>query len=384
MIRATGFLPQKPALTGSLLPNNRQLREGEFWANRDINFELRRGECLGLIGRNGAGKTTLLKMLNGILKPDTGRITQKGRMGSLIALGAGFSPILSGRENIIANGMVLGLSNREIRDKMEEIIDFANLREFIDAPVRNYSSGMQMRLGFAIATVITPDILILDEVLAVGDASFRHKCYNRINKLIKRSAVILVSHSMEHIAQTATSVAVLNKGEFTYYRDPIEGITAYNNSTNDEDELETADGGTVTAFYPPVTNVHVKIPQTVEYGASMTIDVELILEEELADPIVSFTAINRNDQSVMCLHSKYNSIPFCLKKGRQTLRMGIEQLQLHPGKYKWCFGMMKRGSIEHIIWFMRAGTFSVTRNTGPIGDIPYLPISNNIEIIPRQ
>ena len=142
--------------------SERPLRKGEFWANRGISFELRRGECIGLIGHNGAGKTTLLKMLNGLIKPDTGRIEMRGRLSALIALGAGFNPILTGRENIYINGSVLGFSTKEIDNKIDEIIDFAEIREFIDAPVQTYSSGKQVRLGFAVASTMDPDILIID------------------------------------------------------------------------------------------------------------------------------------------------------------------------------------------------------------------------------
>src|SRR5688572_17263205 len=177
------------------------LRPDEFWALDGVSVELARGECLGLIGRNGAGKTTLLKMLNGLIKPDKGRIEMRGRVGALIALGAGFNPILTGRENIYVNGSVLGLSKREIDAKLEEIIDFAEIREFIDMPVQSYSSGMQVRLGFAVATALNPDVLLLDEVLAVGDASFRNKCYNRIGSLRQRAATIFVSHTMDQVCQ---------------------------------------------------------------------------------------------------------------------------------------------------------------------------------------
>ena len=195
-------------IASELVGNRRdrsELRKYEFWANRDITFQVQRGECLGLIGRNGAGKTTLLKMLNGLIKPDRGRITMHGRIGALIALGAGFNPILTGRENIYINGSVLGLSKREIDRKVDEIIDFADVRDAIDAPVRTYSSGMMVRLGFAVATAITkPDVLILDEVLAVGDAQFRYKCYNRVGQLKRNTAVIFVSHSMGNIGIFAT------------------------------------------------------------------------------------------------------------------------------------------------------------------------------------
>lgn len=175
-------------------------REGEFWANKGISFELRRGECLGLVGRNGAGKTTLLKMLNGLIKPDEGMIRIRGRVGGIIALGAGFNPVLTGRENVYVNAALLGLSKREIDKRFPEIVEFSGIGRFIDSPVQSYSSGMQVRLGFAIATSTQPDVLLLDEVLAVGDHEFQSKCMVRISSLISRCAVIFVSHQ-EHLVQ---------------------------------------------------------------------------------------------------------------------------------------------------------------------------------------
>ena len=157
----------KKSSSGLVTPEA-SLRDGEFFAVKDVSFELRRGDCLGLLGHNGAGKTTLLKMLNGLIKPDAGSIMMRGRVGALIALGAGFNPILTGRENIYINGSVLGLTKKEIDAKIDEIIDFAEIREFIDMPVQSYSSGMAGRLGFAVATALDPDVLIVDEVLAVG------------------------------------------------------------------------------------------------------------------------------------------------------------------------------------------------------------------------
>ncbi len=189
------------------------LRPGEFWAVSDVSFELCRGEALGLIGHNGAGKTTLLRMLNGLIKPDHGRIAMRGRVGALIALGAGFNPILTGRENIYVNGSVLGLTKHEIDSKMEAIIDFADIREFIDAPVQSYSSGMGVRLGFAIAAHCEPDILLLDEVLAVGDVGFQAKCFNALAQFRKQgTAFILVSHNMHQISRYCDKVLYLNRG----------------------------------------------------------------------------------------------------------------------------------------------------------------------------
>jgi lipopolysaccharide transport system ATP-binding protein len=189
------------------------LRPGEFWSVKDISFELKRGECLGLIGANGAGKSTLLKMLNGLIKPDQGRISMRGRVGALIELGAGFNPILTGRENIYVNGAVLGFTKEEIGRKFDEIVEFAEINEFIDTPVQNYSSGMKVRLGFAVAAQMEPDVLLIDEVLAVGDIGFRVKCLNRISELLAQSAVIFVSHAMPQIARICTHTMLMKKGQ---------------------------------------------------------------------------------------------------------------------------------------------------------------------------
>jgi len=188
-------------LIGKRHGNKNELRPEEFWSVKDVSFELKRGECLGLIGPNGAGKSTLLKMLNGLLKPDEGRITIRGRVGALIELGAGFNPILTGRENIYVNGSVLGFSKKEINQKLDEIIAFAEIEEFIDTPVKNYSSGMKVRLGFAVAAQMEPDVLMIDEVLSVGDLGFRMKCYTQIGKILQNSAVIFVSHNMTQVAR---------------------------------------------------------------------------------------------------------------------------------------------------------------------------------------
>ncbi|MCG9909990.1 MAG: ABC transporter ATP-binding protein [Flavobacteriales bacterium] len=207
---------------------SQQLRPHEFWAVNDISFEVKRGECLGLIGHNGAGKSTLLKMLNGLLTPDKGSIEMKGRVGALIELGAGFNPILTGRENIFNNAAILGFSKKETLDKLDEIIAFADIEDFLDTPVQNYSSGMRVRLGFAVAAQMKPDILIIDEVLAVGDMGFVLKCFNRMDELLKDTALILVSHSMPQIARMCTQVLLMSKGQNQYLSNDVStGITRY-------------------------------------------------------------------------------------------------------------------------------------------------------------
>ncbi|MEO2059137.1 MAG: ABC transporter ATP-binding protein [Mesonia sp.] len=193
--------------------HERQLRPKEFWAVKDISFQLRRGECIGLIGHNGAGKSTLLKMLNGLINPDAGKITMRGRVGALIELGAGFNPILSGRENIYNNGAILGFTRKEIEEKIDAIIAFAEIEEFIDMPVQHYSSGMKVRLGFGVAAQMEPDILIIDEVLAVGDLGFILKCFKTIDDILPKTAVVFVSHSMPMVSRVCSQIILMERGK---------------------------------------------------------------------------------------------------------------------------------------------------------------------------
>ncbi len=191
-----------------------KLRAKEFWSVNDVSFKLRKGEWLGLIGPNGAGKTTLLKMLNGIIRPDRGRIKIKGRVAALIQLGAGFHPQLTGRENIYINGTILGMSKKEIDSKFEKIVDFADIGDFLDSPVKFYSSGMFVRLGMAVALHIDPQILLVDEVFAVGDIKFQVQCLNRFGTLRRNgTSFIFVSHNIHHISGYSDRVLVLNHGK---------------------------------------------------------------------------------------------------------------------------------------------------------------------------
>lgn len=205
-----------------------KLRRNEFWAIRDVSFTVRRGECLGLIGHNGAGKSTMLKMLNGLIKPDSGRVEMHGRVGALIELGAGFNPVLTGRENVYINGAILGFSKSEVDAKLQSIIEFADIEEFIDTPVQYYSSGMKVRLGFAVAAQMEPDILLIDEVLAVGDLGFQVKCYDAIGRLSKKTAIVFVSHSMPQIARISNKIMLLSHDDQFFLSNDISiGIDKY-------------------------------------------------------------------------------------------------------------------------------------------------------------
>jgi len=194
--------------------NGANLRKKEFWALKDISFQLRRGQALGLVGSNGAGKSTLLRIISGLIKPDTGRVEVRGRIAPLIALGAGFNPILTGRENIYANMSILGLSKQEIEERFPDVIDFSEIGDAIDAPVQTYSSGMAARLGFACAVHIEPDVLLIDEVLSVGDIKFKMKCHHRLALLREKgTAFILVSHNQYNILNVCETSLYLAKGQ---------------------------------------------------------------------------------------------------------------------------------------------------------------------------
>lgn len=205
-----------------------QLRPGEFWALKDINLHLNRGEILGIIGVNGAGKSTLLRILNGILPPDAGRVEIHGGIGGLIALGAGFHPHLTGRENIFLNGTILGMSKKDILKNLDSIIDFADIGTFIDAPVSTYSSGMYARIAFSIAIHCVPDILLIDEVLSVGDFSFQNKCLRKISELRKSArGVIFVGHNMDMIETICDRAILLHDRKIEIQGDPLKVIARY-------------------------------------------------------------------------------------------------------------------------------------------------------------
>jgi lipopolysaccharide transport system ATP-binding protein len=197
-----------------------ELRQDEFWALKDISFEVKRSECVGLIGANGVGKSTLLKLLNGIILPDKGTIRVNGRVGALLELGAGFHPLLTGRENIYLTCAVLGMSKRDIGKKFDEIVAFAEMGKFLDSPVKFYSSGMYARLGFAVAIHANLDVLLIDEALAVGDSAFQHRCLSKIRELKNERTILLVSHDARPIVNLCESAIWLKAGQIEQMGSP--------------------------------------------------------------------------------------------------------------------------------------------------------------------
>jgi lipopolysaccharide transport system ATP-binding protein len=248
------------------------LQDKEFWAVRDVSFQIGRGDALGIIGPNGSGKSTALKLLSGILKPDKGTLSVRGRLSTLIELGAGFHPDLTGRENIYLNGTILGMKRAEIDRKFDEIVEFSELKDFLDTPVKRYSSGMYARLGFAVAAHVNPEVLLIDEVLSVGDYHFQEKCFKKMCEFVQRGAtLVFVSHNLTAISTLCKSVLVLRYGVPVFQGDVSSGIQKYHSFYEEDTKsnsvelvdvhLRSADGEERDVFEPgekAVLDVHLK------------------------------------------------------------------------------------------------------------------------------
>jgi lipopolysaccharide transport system ATP-binding protein len=226
--------PNRPrSIHEALLRGLRGMRAKEsFWALRDASFRVPRGSMLGIVGRNGAGKSTLLRLLGGVERPDEGVVTCRGRLGALLTLGAGFHPDLTGRENVFVSGVIHGLTRAEVRQRFESIVAFAEVADFIDEPVRIYSSGMQMRLRFAVAIHMEPEILLIDEVLSVGDAAFQRKCLDRIEQIKARGAtIVLISHGLDQIREMCDEAIWLDAGRVSGHGAPDVVVKQYLTAT---------------------------------------------------------------------------------------------------------------------------------------------------------
>lgn len=240
-----------PAIARSVFSSddNQKLRKHEFWATKDVSFQVKRGEALGIIGPNGAGKSTILKLLTKILTPNKGRIQVKGRMSALIEVGAGFHPDLTGRENIYLNGTILGMKKQEIDRKLDEIIDFSGIEEFIDTPVKRYSSGMYARLGFSVAAHVDPDVLLVDEVLSVGDMSFQQRCLAQMGERIRAGVtVVFVSHNLQAVATLCSRALVFGRGEKLFEGITEEALAAYLAASQNADASRTKHDATGQAI----------------------------------------------------------------------------------------------------------------------------------------
>jgi lipopolysaccharide transport system ATP-binding protein len=335
-------------ITCELLGKSRRsdrLRSGEFWALTDISLELKRGESLGLVGVNGSGKTTLIKIIGGLLKPDTGYIKVRGRVATLNVLGAGFNPLLSGRENVYINMSILGLSQQEIEDNYQQVLDFAEIWDAIDAPVRTYSSGMKARLGFACAIHSHPDILLIDEVLAVGDAKFRTKCYRKLAELRQAgTSFVMVSHSANIILQTCDSAIYLSKGKIVVsgaanlvmqkYEEELSGkLTGQSTGILTLPEKDDREELAITSVY--FTNQSGQVMKVIASGKPVCLGVKCKVNSEIKNVGLGILVreLQESGDWMLNLSSDRDGVLLDISPGEVELQMELPYCGLKPGLY---------------------------------------------------
>ena len=351
-------------------------RPGEFWAVQDVSFDLQRGEALGLIGPNGSGKSTLLKMLNGILMPDRGSIQIRGRAGSLIEVGAGFHPMLTGRENVYVNGAILGMKKSELDKKFDAIVDFAGIHEFIDTPVKHYSSGMYVRLGFAVAIHCMPDILLIDEILAVGDEGFQSKCFNIMGQLRENgTSIVLVSHNMHTVSTFSDRVILVDKGQATEFKNVADGVKEYSKlfqSKKDLDMEKICSGNDAIRFFDP------EIPKT-SFAPGESFSITLPYESLIAYQNVEIdTAIFGNNMQGLyfqATNAAYQQ-PLNLLRGRHTLKIMIQNIPLNNASVKIAIAVWAEKRTSLLFWWRIPVEFSsVAQATGK----NFLPVTYEVD-----
>ena len=300
----------------SALLSGKRARYEEFWAVNDVSFEVQTGSTFGIIGSNGSGKSTLLKCIAGILHPEKGSITTQGRTAALLELGSGFHPDLSGRENVFLNGALLGLTRGELERKFDEIVDFAGLEEFIDTPVKNYSSGMAVRLGFAIAINVDPDILIIDEVLAVGDASFQQKCYQKIESFRRDGKTILfVSHGLSDVTTLCSQVLWMEKGRAKAIGRSIDLVSDYLGASHNTDHKTNETSGErwgnneYTVESVDILDPNGATTDVVHTGKPMTVRIHYKKNADVSDVIAGLRISHLHGTQVFATNSRRRDTP---------------------------------------------------------------------------
>lgn len=326
------------SVKGMIKPKIRkgQAQTEEFWALRDVNFEIQSGDRVGIIGRNGAGKSTLLKILSRITEPTTGLIRINGRVASLLEVGTGFHPELTGSENIFLNGAILGMSRIEIRKKFDEIVAFAEVEKFLDTPVKRYSSGMYVRLAFAVAAHLEPEILVVDEVLAVGDAQFQKKCLGKMEDVSKNEGrtVLFVSHSMGTIVQLCNKGILLNKGAIVLYDSTNKVVNTYLEAGQPVDKIEkeilTDTNQFKTIF---MTDSSGGLRGDYKFDERIFVRTELFVPNYSESLELAMRLIDRQKRAVFTIHEKLSS--YDQSNSLIKLNVVIPERFLTPGQYSW-------------------------------------------------
>ncbi len=353
---------------------NLRRRTRDFWAVRDVSFEVARGEALGIIGHNGAGKSTILKLLSGITAPTSGEITINGRIAGLIEVGSGFHPELTGKENIYLNGSILGMRRREITEKLDSIVEFAGVRQFVDTPVKRYSSGMYVRLGFSIAAHLDPDVLLLDEVLAVGDAAFQAKCIGRIDELKRAgTTIVFISHDLDAVEKLCDRVLLMERGSVKASGSAHEVIAEYQNtatkfvpsappSQDAEDLLRKVTISSINFF--DGANREAAGFQT---GEPMTVQLKYEAQEFVTEIVFEVFFYAQDGR----LHSQFTTerdgARMTLEPGTGVVKFVCPQLGLQPGTY------LIDATIDSHDWQFQCATIRVAAGQSFVRGEFYMP-----------
>jgi lipopolysaccharide transport system ATP-binding protein len=357
--------------------NEKQLR-GEYWALNDINFEINRGDAVGVIGKNGAGKSTLLKILSRVTSPTTGSAKIGGRIASLLEVGTGFHPELTGRDNIYMNGAILGMTKTEITSKFDEIVDFSGVEKYIDTPVKRYSSGMYVRLAFAVAAHLEPEILIVDEVLAVGDAEFQRKCLGKMNDISKSEGrtILFVSHNMASISNLCTKGLLLADGSLicnSNIKETINQYLTYNAPDNNMPIAERSDrkgNGSIKFESVRIEDINgnpIKLPVS---GQTVVFKVRFIRNTIVIKNIrIDLALNNSNNERISWFSSSITDFEINTDVNRaETALLVIKKLPLMPGRYSFTLNALVNG--EYADWVPNAFSFDVESgdffNTGKL------------------
>lgn len=334
--------------------------EEEFWALKDLNFSINVGDRVGVIGRNGAGKSTLLKVLSRITEPTSGKITIKGRVASLLEVGTGFHPELTGRENVFLNGAILGMSRNEIRRKFDEIVAFAEVEKFLDTPVKRYSSGMYVRLAFSVAAHLEPEVLIVDEVLAVGDAQFQKKCLGKMEEVSRDNGrtLLFVSHNIEAVMKLCTRGIYLKNGKLSNVGDVAEVVNAYLKSDKEQANVLDLDvvkrSGAVqlrdNARFKSVQLVS-KNPWKVHYKEPISFEFEIEIRSDLEFFEIGVSLFNNFDVEIASsLSSDHQKLYNVKKKSVYKATFSYEDFHLLPNTYKVSLGIRSENGFEDYIY----------------------------------
>lgn len=314
-----------------------------FWALQDVSFEVPRGDTLGIIGPNGAGKSTALKLLAGILRPDAGSLHVQGRLAALIEVGAGFHGDLTGRENIFLHGAILGMKREEVRRKLDAIVAFAGVERFLDMPVKRYSSGMYARLGFSIAAHVEPDVLLVDEVLSVGDAVFRVRCLERMKELVRRgTTLIFVTHDLAQMQSVCASAVVLSHGRIAFSGGSREAVGHYLSAMAEAMADRSADSDAPHAGTADLRILSVRMLDTqgsehpnINANQEVRVEIELEARRRFNDVVMELNLRSAAQESVASFNSGRAGRTFDVSTGRQRITLEIAGLPLAGGQYFW-------------------------------------------------